>query len=255
MTKIIESLKEWQLIRKKLSHDTVDLGFVPTLGNLHAGHESLLQRSQRENSITVLSVFVNPTQFDNKNDFKNYPRTLDQDVLTAEKNGIDYVLAPDFTALYPDNYAYKIVNADMSSPLEGAFRPGHFDGVLTIVLKLLLLVKPTHTYFGEKDYQQLTLIKGLAKAFFLETEIVECATVRNEFGLPLSSRNSRLTEEQYRLAQWFPKIFHSGESCENIKKQLIQKGFTVDYVEDYERRRFAAVRLADIRLIDNIVLE
>src|SRR3990167_7441466 len=199
MTKIIQSLKDWQLVRKKISNNS-DVGFVPTMGNLHAGHLSLLQRSKRENSITVLSIFVNPTQFDNVNDLKNYPCTLEQDISMAGKNNIDYVLVPTYGELYSDCYAYKVNNINTNSQLEGISRPGHFDGVLTVVLKLLLIVKPIRAYFGEKDYQQLQLVKGLVKAFFLETEIVECATIRNEFGLPLSSRNNRLTGEHYQVA-------------------------------------------------------
>ncbi|AAO89975.1 pantoate--beta-alanine ligase [Coxiella burnetii] len=249
MTKVIEALSDWQSIRKTIND--LSVGFVPTMGNLHAGHLSLLERSKCENTITVLSLFINPTQFNDKNDFKNYPRTLAQDIAMAEENGIDYVLAPTDDALYPDQYAYKITNSTINNQ-EAEFRPRHFDGVLTVVMKLLLLVKPTRAYFGEKDYQQLQLVKGLAEAFFLDTEIIGCKIVRNEFGLPLSSRNRRLTEDQYQLAQRFSEIFHSDLSCDEIKNALIQEGIIVDYIEDYNERRFAAVHVGDIRLIDNI---
>lgn len=251
MLEIINRMTEWVSIRKTLPKDTI--GFVPTMGNLHAGHASLLQRSKQENKLTILSLFVNPTQFNDHNDFKNYPRSIEQDISLATNCGVDYILIPSYKDLYPDNFTYKIINTTPPYQ-EGMFRPGHFDGVLTIVMKLLLLVRPTRSYFGEKDYQQLQLIKGLVAAFFLETEVVGCETVRTEFGLPLSSRNNRLTKEQFQLATYFSKIFHSSLSCDQIKNILIQEGIAVDYIEDYEGRRFAAIHIGDIRLIDNIPL-
>ena len=256
MTKVIKSLNDLRSIRKQLLVDC-SIGFVPTMGNLHEGHKSLLKQSKQENTITVLSIFVNPTQFNDDDDFKNYPRTLTQDIMMAEEEEIDYVLVPGYEDLYPDQYSYKLMNTTahiQEAKLEAEFRPGHFDGVLTVVLKLLLIIKPTCAYFGEKDYQQLQLIKGLVKAFFIETKIVSCKVVRNEFGLPLSSRNRRLTEDQYRLAQIFSKIFHSDISCDEIKKTLIREGIKVDYIKDCNGRRFGAVHIGDVRLIDNITL-
>ncbi|QTS84012.1 pantoate--beta-alanine ligase [Coxiella endosymbiont of Amblyomma nuttalli] len=250
MTKVINSLAEWQIIRKKLEKT---IGFVPTMGNLHIGHASLLQRSKQENTITVLSLFVNPTQFNDNNDFKNYPRSLDRDITMANNYGIDYVLTPTYEALYPDRYAYRIINTIHQSQ-EATFRIGHFDGVLTIVMKLLILIKPTHAYFGEKDYQQLQLVEGLVKAFFLNTKIVPCKTIRNEFGLPLSSRNHRLTPKEFQLAKYFSENFHSHASCDEIKEALLRRGIEVEYIEDCDDRRFAAVRIGNIRLIDNFVL-
>lgn len=252
MLEIINRMTQWVSIRKTLLKNTI--GFVPTMGNLHAGHASLLKRSKQENELTILSMFVNPTQFNEYNDFKNYPRSIDQDILLATNYGVDYMLIPSYEDLYPDNFTYKIINTTPGHQ-EAMFRPGHFDGVLTIVMKLLLLVKPSRTYFGEKDYQQLQLIKGLVAAFFLETEVVGCETIRTEFGLPLSSRNNRLTKEQVQLARYFSKIFHSSSlSCDQIKKALIQEGIAVDYIEDYEGRRFAGIQIGNIRLIDNIPL-
>lgn len=252
MTKIIKSLHYLKLIRKKLLINNCSVGFVPTMGSLHDGHKSLLKRSKRENAITILSIFVNPTQFNDDNDFKNYPRTLKQDFIISKEEEVDYVLVPAYEDLYPDQYSYKLINTTCSQ--EVTFRPGHFDGVLTIVLKLLLIVKPTCAYFGEKDYQQLQLVKGLVKAFFIETNIVSCEVVRNEFGLPLSSRNRRLTKNQYQLAKTFSKVFHSNVSCSEIKKTLIQEGIKVDYIKDCNGRRFGAVHIGNVRLIDNIIL-
>lgn len=254
MPKIIESLSEWRKIRKSISKRET-IGFVPTMGNLHIGHISLLNQSRQQNDISILSIFVNPTQFNNSTDLKNYPRTLEEDKNQAEKAKVDYILIPHYQEIYPDNYEYKVSEEKISTILEGAFRPGHFSGMLTVVLKLLLLINPTRSYLGEKDYQQLQLIKGLAQAFFLETEIIGCPTIRNEFGLPYSSRNNRLTKEQYQQSQYFPKIFHSSKNCDEIKNELIQRGFEVEYIEEQGNRRFAAVKIGDVRLIDNIEIK
>src|SRR5580765_2715760 len=149
---IVTEINQWQSLRKKLANKTI--GFVPTMGNLHAGHISLCQRSKAENEITVVSIFVNPTQFNQPEDFAHYPRTLaeDQAMLSAEQ--IDFLLLPNNQALYPDNYEIQITETELSKKLEGEFRPGHFSGVLTVVAKLFNLVQATRAYFGEKDYQQ-----------------------------------------------------------------------------------------------------
>lgn len=246
---IINSPKEFQAIRKTF---TVSVGFVPTMGNLHEGHASLVHKSKQENDITVLSIFINPTQFNNPEDFKNYPKTLEDDITLAKNIGVDYLFLPNNSDIYPDNYNYKVSESKISTILEGKFRPGHFEGMLTIVLKLLLITRPTRIYFGEKDYQQYQLIRNMAEAFFLETDVIGCETVRNENNLPLSSRNNRFTPEQFEAVQAFPKIFHANLAPAEIKQQLTQAGFEVEYVEEYEGRRFAAVKYAGIRLIDNI---
>src|ERR1700722_15609352 len=159
MTKIIQTPQEWKTIRSTLNNTSI--GFVPTMGNLHAGHESLLMRAKSENTTTVLSLFTNPTQFDDPNDFNCYPKTLDKDIATAKKLDIDWVFIPITEDLYPDNYRYRVMETELSQLFCGKYRPGHFIGVLTIVLKLLLLINPTYAYFGEKDFQQLQLIKGM----------------------------------------------------------------------------------------------
>ncbi|QHG92494.1 pantoate--beta-alanine ligase [Coxiella endosymbiont of Amblyomma sculptum] len=252
MPKVVDTISNWLLIRETLKKE-ISLGFVPTMGSLHVGHESLLRKSNQENKCTILSLFVNPTQFDDHDDFKNYPRSIDKDIDVASSCNVDYIFTPSYNEIYPDGFSYKIVHTTPQYQ-EELFRIGHFEGVLTIVMKLLLLIKPTRSYFGAKDYQQLQLIKGLVKSFFLDTTIVECETVRDEFGLPLSSRNSRLSKEQMQLARRFSKIFHSPFSCDQIKEALIQEGIDIDYIEDHKERRFAAVRIGGIRLIDNIPL-
>ncbi|MGB6976298.1 MAG: pantoate--beta-alanine ligase [Gammaproteobacteria bacterium] len=254
MLNIIHSIPQWRELRKNfVAQHTI--GFVPTMGNLHQGHLSLLQKSVAENDITVLSIFVNPTQFNNPEDFKKYPQTFSDDCQLAEKLGIHYLLAPSYEELYPDHYSYRISESQLSPLMEGQYRPGHFDGMLTIVMKLLLLVLPNKAYFGEKDYQQLQLIKGLVKNFFIDTEIIACPTIRENSGLPYSSRNNLLSSIQRQQAQQFPEIFQSNLSCQEIADQLKQRGFSVDYVIEHFQRRFAAVKLDHIRLIDNISLD
>lgn len=252
MTTLIQSVSEWQTIRSHLAKDKPSIGFVPTMGNLHAGHESLLKRAKLENTVTVLSLFTNPTQFDDPNDFNHYPQTLANDLAMATDIGIDWVLAPKADDLYPDNYRYRVIETELSHLLCGKYREGHFTGVLTIVLKLFLLVKPTYAYFGEKDFQQLELINGMVEAFFLDTHIVACPTIRDANGLALSSRNQRLSASEHELAISFPKLLHSSLSNEEITAQLTALGFVVDYIETREDRRFGAVWLGEVRLIDNV---
>lgn len=252
MTTVITSIDEWQTTRKALS--SRQIGFVPTMGNLHPGHVSLLQRSKQENEVSILSIFVNPTQFNDQSDFQHYPRTVDEDIKLAQEIGIEYVLLPSESKLYPDGYQYKVTESKLSLPLEGQCRPGHFEGMLTIVLKLLLLTQPTRLYLGEKDYQQLLLIKGMIQAFFLNIEVVPCPTVRLPCGLPLSSRNNLLTASQWRLAEQFSQCMFSNKHPEILKSSLIQAGLQVEYVEKFQDRLFAAVKIDNIRLIDNIPL-
>jgi pantoate--beta-alanine ligase len=249
---IVSDIKIWQKIRREITQQSI--GFVPTMGNLHQGHASLCARAKNENQLSVVSIFVNPTQFNQKKDLDTYPRTLEQDITLLESLDVDYLLIPEITAIYPDNYQIQIHETLLSKELEGEFRHGHFDGMLTIVLKLLNLISPHHAYFGEKDYQQFLLIKKMAAALFLSTEIIACPTFRADDGLALSSRNSRLTSEQRKIAQLFPKILNSSTNTFIIKQQLEAAGFKIEYVEDRWERRLAAVLLGDVRLIDNFSL-
>lgn len=245
--KIITDLKEWQDIRKRF-HAT-SIGFVPTMGNLHAGHLSLCERARQENKMTVVSIFVNPTQFNETRDYVSYPRTI---VADSKLLNVDYLLVPDESAIYPDNYQIQVIETALSLELEGWYRPGHFTGMLTIVLKLLNLVQASNAYFGEKDYQQLLLIKKMAQALFHPTKIIACATVRDHDGLALSSRNSRLNPAQREKAKLFPQLLHSPLSVEEIIKSLCSHGFKVDYIAEKWQRRLGAVWLDNVRLIDNV---
>lgn len=250
---MFNNLNEWVAFRKTLSVDN-SLGFVPTMGNLHAGHASLFLKSKEENACTVSSLFVNPTQFNNPNDLARYPRTLEADIQIMENAGVDFCILPDEKAMYADAYRYQIQETQLSQRMEGKHRPGHFDGVLTVVLKLLHLTKPTRAYFGEKDYQQFSLIQSMVGAFFMDVEVKACPTIREQSGLAFSSRNNRLTQEQRLTADAFAQIFHQDKPCDLIHEELTTLGITVDYLEEYEGRRYAAVNIGDIRLIDNYQL-
>jgi pantoate--beta-alanine ligase len=221
------------------------------MGALHEGHAALLQRCRAENDISVLSVFVNPTQFNDPVDLARYPRTLGADSTLAARSGVDWILAPDAGSMYPDGYHYKLTEDSFSKDLCGAHRPGHFDGVLSVVLKLFQLVKPHCAYFGEKDFQQLELIRGMVRAFFLDVEIVPVPTLREADGLAMSSRNMRLDAQARRLAPAFAEILGSSATAPEAQARLEKAGFEVDYVKDRAGRRFGAVTLGGVRLIDN----
>lgn len=252
--KIFHDLDEWISFRKNLSTDST-LGFAPTMGNLHAGHASLFIASTKENKFTVSSLFINPTQFNRPDDFRLYPRTLDADIQIMENSGVDFCILPDEKAIYADGYNYQIQENQLCQLMEGKYRPGHFNGVLTVVMKLLNLTRPNNAYFGEKDYQQYLLIKGMINAFFMNVSVKVCPTVREKSGLAFSSRNNRLTQDQRILADEFANIFHQNDPCDLITNKLKAKGVTVEYIEEFQGRRFAAVMIGDIRLIDNYLLQ
>lgn len=246
--RVFQDLNEWRQYRSQLQ-DT--LGFVPTMGALHEGHLALAHQSQRENAKTLVSIFINPTQFDDPKDLAAYPQTLAEDVQLLEHTA-DYVLAPSAAQMYPHGYHYKVSEDEVSKLLEGAHRPGHFDGMLTVVLKLLNLAQAHKAYFGEKDFQQLQLVQGMVSEFFLNTLIVPCPTVREPDGLAMSSRNRRLSPEDRETAAEFPHILKTAPDVAQAKKQLEQEGFAVDYVQEWRGRRLGAVRLNNLRLIDNL---
>ena len=244
-------LEEWRALRAAPEWTGRTVGFVPTMGALHAGHVALLARARAENERVVLSIFVNPTQFEDPLDLDRYPRMLEADVARA-RPFVDAVLAPTAEALYPDDYRYRLTEYSHSLRQEGAHRPGHFEGVLTVVLKLLHLVRPRRAYFGEKDWQQLQLVRGMVEALFLPVEIVGCPTVRDADGLALSSRNRRLSAAARAQAAMFPRLLRSADDAAEAAAQLRAAGFEVDYVDDCEGVRVGAVRLEGVRLIDNV---
>lgn len=251
MTQVVTTINELKSIRKAVLKEK-SVGFVPTMGALHAGHQELMKQARKENDYVIVSVFVNPTQFDNAQDLEKYPSTVQSDIRMAEKETINCVWLPKYAQIYPDQYKYKVSESEISKKMCGEHRPGHFDGMLTVLMRLLNIVKPTRAYFGEKDFQQLQLVKGMVQAFFMDTQIVGVPTVREPTGLALSSRNQRLSANEKELAPLLYKIIKSASSHEEARVELEKKGFKVDYVEDVAGRRFAAAFLGEVRLIDNV---
>ena len=251
MPSIVSDPKSWQKQRKELKGT---LGFVPTMGNLHEGHIALARRAKAENDHVLVSLFVNPTQFNQRADYEKYARTFDTDVKLLGDAGVDFVLYPDEPAMYPDKYDVQVIEKTVSKELEGEFRPGHFEGMLTVVLKLLNIAQADRAYFGEKDFQQLTLVRKMTEAFFIPTEIVPCPTIRQEDGLALSSRNGRLSPEQRGQAVEISRLLKSSLSDDEIMKKLSEAGFRPEYVATKWGRRLAAAWLGDVRLIDNVPL-
>ncbi len=176
------------------------IGLVPTMGALHEGHASLVKRSVADNDVTVVSVFVNPTQFNDKNDLKNYPRTLDADCALLSSLGADYVFAPSVEEVYPEPDTRSFSYPPIDTVMEGARRPGHFNGVCQIVSKLFYMVRPDRAYFGEKDFQQIAVVRAMVNDLKIPVELYPCPIVREESGLALSSRNSLLTDDEKRTA-------------------------------------------------------
>ena len=228
------------------------IGFIPTMGALHEGHAKLFKTSVAENETTVASIFVNRTQFNNADDFEKYPKTLEHDIQVCEECGISVLFLPEFQQIYPDNYRFKVTESPFSNILCGKFRPGHFDGVLTVVLKLFQIVSPDNAYFGEKDYQQFLLISEMTKAFFLKTNVIPVETVRESSGLAKSSRNVRLSETNKILASQIYKHLMSSEGLEKIKDELTALHIEVEYLEEHFGRRFIAAIIGGVRLIDNV---
>jgi pantoate--beta-alanine ligase len=264
-----------------LKSEGATVGFVPTMGALHDGHLSLIRQSRANCSHTVGSVFVNPTQFNNPDDLKNYPRTLDEDIRLLEQAGTDILFAPSEKEIYPDAEARSSVPVVdlglLDKVMEGVHRPGHFQGVLQVVHRLFEIVRPDVAFFGEKDFQQLAVIRRMTEALALPVKIVGCPTRREKDGLAMSSRNVRLTPEQRAAA---PSLFQAltfirknweDRSVAKLKSEaaaLIGKSgiAQIEYIEIADAttlqpvevidgnshvRCFVAARIGDVRLIDN----
>lgn len=247
---IINTPQEFKKIRQTFGEKTI--GFVPTMGGLHNGHLSLVKKSKSENQITVVSIYLNETQFNDKNDLLTYPANFSDDCKLLENAGVDYLFAPNYSGMYPDDYKYTVTEKDFSKLLCGAKRPGHFDGVLTVVMKLFNIVNPTKAYFGEKDFQQFKLLKGMVQAFFMDVQLVPCPIVREENGLAISSRNRKLSPEGLKKAPEFHKILAESGTPDEKALALEKAGFKVDYVTENDGRLYAAVFLEGVRLIDNL---
>ena len=255
------------------------LGFVPTMGYLHEGHLSLVRRARDENDHVAASIFVNPIQFLPNEDFKAYPRDEERDLALLEKAGTDLVFLPNVSDMYPDGTCTSVEVEGLSQVLEGAFRPGHFRGVSTVVTKLFNLLEPTRAYFGQKDAQQVLVIKRMVADLNMNLEVVVCPTIREKDGLAMSSRNVYLSPEQRRSALVISQAlfaawdrWRAGERGGNFLRNLMRKmierapGIRIDYVSladpqnltELERAgesaiALLAVRIGPVRLIDNMI--
>jgi pantoate--beta-alanine ligase len=274
--KVVNTVAELNAALAPLKREGV--GFVPTMGALHAGHRSLVERARRENDTVVVSVFVNPTQFNDKNDLKNYPRTPEADCAILEAAGADIVFMPTVEVIYPEPDTRQFDFGMVDKVMEGATRPGHFNGVAQVVSRLFALVNPARAYFGEKDFQQIAVIKAMVEQLAIDIEIVECAIVRGEDGLALSSRNELLTPEHRAAA---PHIYATISQCAAKMESMSPEELTnwvvstidenpllktiyfeavdartmqrVEKWSDSERiQGCCAVQAGNIRLIDNI---
>jgi pantoate--beta-alanine ligase len=279
----MEVFKTIKSLQQRLSHfgPEKSVGLVPTMGALHEGHLSIVKRAKKENDLVVASIFVNPTQFDRKEDLFNYPNTLQKDLEALEALDCNFVFTPSIEEIYQqDLYADTFEFEGLDKVMEGNFRPGHFDGVATIVKKLFLITQPDRAYFGEKDYQQLQIIKKMVSLEKLPIEIVPCEIFREKDGLAMSSRNVRLTPQQrsaapeiYQTLLKSKKLFenHDVLSIKNfVKNEFIQnKELELEYFEIADKetlkqidnieigkkyQAFIAVFAGSVRLIDNIAL-
>jgi len=252
VTRAWRSTESWRERRGELNGKRI--GFVPTMGALHRGHESLVERCRRENDVVVVSIFVNPTQFNDPKDLERYPRTLEADLALLEKAGADEVLVPHRAEMYPHGYRFRIDVEDSVQVMEGLHRPGYFQGMTTVVMKLLNMVRADRAYFGEKDFQQLRVVTDMVQEFFIPTEIVPCETVRDESGLAESSRNQLLSPEARANAAVLYRALTGAASTGEAKAQIEAAGLRVEYLEQHWGRRFVAAYADSVRLIDNVPL-
>lgn len=281
--KIINTPKELNIFSKQCKSQGKSIGLVPTMGYLHEGHKSLIQKSSEQNDITIVSIFVNPTQFGENEDLGTYPRDLEHDKIIAESGGADIIFYPTPADIYPENYGtYVNVESDITKVLCGASRPTHFRGVTTIVNKLFNISMANHAYFGQKDAQQLAVITRMVTDLNMNIEIVSCPIIRENDGLAMSSRNTYLTAEERsqalvlnRSLENAKKIIKDGErNIEMIKKEIVKIISSsdiadIDYVKAYtfpdlnttenelnQKTLFAlAVRFGSTRLIDNMIID
>ena len=234
------------------------LGLVPTMGSLHDGHLALLRAARAENELVVMTLFVNPAQFAEPGDLARYPRDEARDLELARDTGVDVVFAPSTAEMYPPGFQTWVDVTEVGATLEGRFRPGHFRGVATIVLKLFTIIRPTRAYFGQKDAQQAEVIRTLIRDLALEIELRVLPTVRDADGLALSSRNALLSPQERDAALALPRALATRDRDRALAQLRATNGLEVDYVEvaDFDPPVLAgAVRVGETRLVDNVVLE
>ena len=276
--KIISTINELKQILGEARASGKSIGLVPTMGALHEGHASLVRRCVGENDVTVVSDFVNPTQFNDKNDLANYPRNLDADCALLESIGTNYVFAPSVSEMYPEPDTRQFDFSPLDKVMEGIYRPGHFNGVAQIVSKLFYAVEPDRAYFGEKDFQQLAIIREMVRQLDLKVQIVGCPIVREEDGMALSSRNSLLSKSQRKIAAnisrtlFASRKYAHSHSVDDVKKYVTDTinaidGLEVEYFEIVDGNTLQSldvwgsgsyivgcitVYCGKVRLIDNI---
>jgi len=275
--KVISSIEEI----KKIKRDNISIGFVPTMGYLHEGHISLIKKAKEENDIVITSIFVNPTQFGPNEDFEKYPRDESRDLQKCEENGCDIVFLPQVDEMYPDSFLTFVQVEELGKGLCGKSRPTHFRGVTTVLTKLFNIVKPDRAYFGQKDAQQLVIVKKMVEDLNMDVEIIGCPIVREADGLAISSRNTYLIPEERNDALFLNKslklaknLIENGEKnisiIKNEMKETILSGNnnSIDYIEFVDTKTLnpvseikdkvliaIAVKVGKTRLIDNIVVE
>ena len=267
------------LLLKSIENRT--LGFIPTMGALHSGHLSLVKKSCSENDFTICSIFVNPTQFDNSQDLKKYPSQLNSDLILLEESGCDFVFTPSIEEIYPENYQPKTYSFGLlENVMEAVNRPGHFSGVAMVVSRLFSIVKPQKAYFGEKDFQQLAIVKSMVAQDKIPVQIIACPIVREPSGLAMSSRNSRLTEHQRRASsRIYSRLcqvlkMQPNHTIAELKNWVLQEfnkdsDLVLEYFEISNPNTLApsfnwsssathiaciAIFVGEVRLIDNILL-
>ncbi|MCS7204847.1 MAG: pantoate--beta-alanine ligase [Leptospiraceae bacterium] len=279
--KLVKKIKNLKEEIHQAKRDNKTIGFIPTMGYLHEGHLSLVREAQKECDFIVVSIFVNPIQFNSEEDLKNYPRDLERDLRLLQQENVDLVFAPELEEIYPTKPTITLDIPSLTNKLCGLYRPGHFQGVLLVVLKLFHLVEPNKAYFGKKDYQQYRIIQKMVEELNLDIEIVGCPLVREESGLAMSSRNVRLSEKSYNDAVLISRALRiaknewmKGETQPNVLKEIIKDIIEtgslnrVEYVEivdpitleSVEKVRendliAVAVYTENVRLIDNIELK
>lgn len=276
--KLIQTIKELRAELDTLRKEGKSVGLVPTMGALHAGHASLVKRAVAENDVVVVSDFVNPTQFNDQNDLLKYPRTLEADCKLLDSCGVTFVFAPSVEEIYPEPDTRQFSYAPLDTVMEGKFRPGHFNGVCQIVSKLFMIVEPDRAYFGEKDFQQLAIIREMVRKYPFNLQIVGCPIVREDDGLALSSRNARLSSEQRTQALQisrtlfasveYAKAHTLAETKAFVEKAIEEaEGLTIEYFEIVDGDTLQTVSewndsnyivgcitvyCGEVRLIDNI---
>lgn len=280
---LFKRIVDLQKYLNSLKSKELQIGFIPTMGALHKGHESLIARSKAENEVTIASIFVNPTQFNDAKDLNKYPRTPERDIEMLTEAGCDILFMPEASEVYPQGTtpSVKFNFGKLDKVLEGTFRPGHFDGMAQVVHRLLDIIKPNRLYMGQKDFQQFTIVASMLEQTKSKTELIMCEIVREKDGLAMSSRNTRLSPEDRIKATLIYKTLHEAADMVGeyspadiqkiaVGKLRLEQDFKLEYFEIIDGRTLLPIRLfedtdfavavtavwvGDVRLIDNMILK